>query len=111
MSRRSDSRSSRDFKSRHKDLDGDDLVIHAVAAKNAASLNTITDPIEMADKIADFARREILRISNRAKSDTPDKTRAAVEGKSIEAPKPTPRPETEEKGSLSQVIREKRRAR
>ena len=101
----------RDFKSRHKDLEGDDLVIHAVAAKNAASLNTITDPIEMADKIADFARREILRISNRAKSDTPDKTRAVVEGKSFEAPKPTPRPETEEKSSLSQVIRERRKAR
>ena len=101
----------RDFKSRHKDLDGDDLVIHAVAAKNAASLNTITDPVEMADKIADFARREILRIANRAKSDTPDKTRAVVEGKSFEAPKPTPRPETEEKSSLSQVIRERRKAR
>ena len=101
----------RDFKSRHKDLEGDDLVIHAVAAKNAASLNTITDPIEMADKIADFARREILRIANRAKSDTPDKTRAVVEGKSIESPKPTPRPDTEEKGSLSQTIRDRRKAR
>src|SRR3990172_1870288 len=101
----------RDFKSRHKDLEGDDLVIHAVAAKNAASLNTITDPIEMADKIADFARREILRIATRAKSDTPDKTRAVVEGKSIESPKPTPRPDTEEKGSLSQTIRDRRKAR
>jgi len=101
----------RDFKSRHKDLEGDDLVIHAVAAKNVASLNTITDPVEMADKIADLSRREILRIANRAKSDAPDKTRAVVEGKSIEAPKPTPRPEIEEKGSLSQTIRDRRKAR
>jgi hypothetical protein len=101
----------RDFHSRHKDLDGDDLVIHAVAARNAAGLSTITDPVEMADKIADLSRREILRISNRAKSDTPDKTRAVVEGSSIAAPKLQPRPEAEEKGSLSQTIRDRRKAR
>jgi len=101
----------RDFRSRHKDLDGDDIVIQAVASKNAASLSTINDPVEMADKIADLSRREILRIANRARSDTPEKTRAVIEGKSIEAPKPQPRPETEERGSLSQVIRERRKAR
>jgi len=101
----------RDFYKRHKDLDGDEIVIKAVASQHAASLGTITDPVELADKVADLSRREILRIANRAKSDAPDKTRAVVEGKSIEAPKPTARPETEEGGSLSQAIRDRRKAR
>jgi len=102
----------REFYKRHKDLDEDDFLVKSIASKNIQLISTLReDPLAMQDKIADLSRREILRIANRAKSDTPDKTRAVVEGKSIEAPKPTPRPETEEKGSLSQVIRERRKAR